>query len=189
MTELAEWDSFYLILGSAAGALIGLQFVVMTLIANRPIQPDAVAGSTFATPTIMHFSAALLLAAVIRAPWQAVTSAAVVWGLIGLGGIVYSIIVTRRMRGQSMYQPEFEDWLFHCLLPFAAYGVLAFSALAASAKPREALFAVGISELLLLFIGIHNAWDNVTYNVFVLDVKTDDAATSGESNQDDDEAV
>lgn len=37
MSELTEWGSFYLIVGSAAGALIGLQFVVMTLIAERPL--------------------------------------------------------------------------------------------------------------------------------------------------------
>ncbi|PYR18792.1 MAG: hypothetical protein DMF98_25350 [Acidobacteria bacterium] len=36
MSEFAEWDSFYVIVGSAAGALIGLQFVVLTLIAERP---------------------------------------------------------------------------------------------------------------------------------------------------------
>jgi len=36
MSELAEWDSFYVIVGGAAGALIGLQFVVMTLIAEKP---------------------------------------------------------------------------------------------------------------------------------------------------------
>ena len=33
MAELAGWDSLYVIVGSAAGALIGLQFVVMTLVA------------------------------------------------------------------------------------------------------------------------------------------------------------
>jgi hypothetical protein len=32
MSELAKWDSFYAIVGSAADALIGLQFVVATLI-------------------------------------------------------------------------------------------------------------------------------------------------------------
>jgi hypothetical protein len=35
-TELAEWNSFYVIVGSSAGALIGLQFVVMALIAETP---------------------------------------------------------------------------------------------------------------------------------------------------------
>ena len=30
MAELDKWDSFYIIVGPAAGALIGLQFVVLT---------------------------------------------------------------------------------------------------------------------------------------------------------------
>ena len=36
MLELKEWDSFCVIVGSAAAALIGLQFVVVTLIAEKP---------------------------------------------------------------------------------------------------------------------------------------------------------
>jgi hypothetical protein len=36
MTALGEWESFYVIVGSSAGALIGLQFVVIALIAERP---------------------------------------------------------------------------------------------------------------------------------------------------------
>jgi len=35
VSELAVWDSFYVIVGSAAGA-VGLRLVVMTLIAARP---------------------------------------------------------------------------------------------------------------------------------------------------------
>src|SRR5438093_2854322 len=61
MSEFAEWDSFYVIVGSAAGALIGLQFVVLTLIAERPPLRAADAGAAFATPTIVHFGTALLL--------------------------------------------------------------------------------------------------------------------------------
>jgi hypothetical protein len=75
MHELAEWDSFYVIVGSAAGALIGLQFVVMTLIAERPPLRAADAGAAFATPTIVHFGVALLLSALLRAPWPKVTLA------------------------------------------------------------------------------------------------------------------
>jgi hypothetical protein len=167
MTEFAEWDSFYLIVGSAAGALIGLQFVVMTLIADRPQRHGADAGAAFATPTIVHFGAVLLLSALIRAPWRAVTPAAVLCGLVGLGGVAYVLMVARFMRGQTTYQTEFEDWLFHALLPLAAYAILALSAFAAPSHTREALFGVGASALLLLFIGIHNAWDAVTYHVFV----------------------
>jgi len=167
MSELAAWDSFYVIVGSAAGALIGLQFVVLTLIAARPPIPAADAGAAFATPTIVHFGAALLLSALLRVPWPTITFAAVPLALVGVSGAVYSLIVARRMRIQTTYRPEFEDWLFHLLLPVTAYALLSLSVFAALSRTREALFGVGASALLLLFIGIHNAWDAVVYHVFV----------------------
>jgi hypothetical protein len=167
MSEFAGWDTFYLIVGSAAGALIGLQFVVMTLIAQRPPARPAEAIATFATPTIVHFSTALLLSALLRAPWHAITPVAALWGLTGLSGVAYAVIVARRLRLQTTYQPVFEDWLFHTLLPFVAYAILMLSAFAAPAHTRDALFAVGAGTILLLFIGIHNAWDNIAYFVFV----------------------
>jgi hypothetical protein len=69
MTALAGWENFYVIVGSSAGALIGLQFVVITLIANRPVVTDQVqAGDAFATPTVVHFGAVLLLSATASAP-------------------------------------------------------------------------------------------------------------------------
>jgi len=168
MTALAGWENFYVIVGSSAGALIGLQFVVITLIAGRPISPgQAQAGDAFATPTIVHFGTVLLLSAALNAPWHGIGGPAILWTLLGLGGVAYAIIVTRRLRVQTVYQPQFEDWLFHALLPFAAYVTLAASAYAARAHAHEAMFGVAAAALLLLFIGIHNAWDAVTYHVFV----------------------
>lgn len=168
MPELTEWDSFYLIVGSAAGALIGLQFVVITLVAQRPPARAADAGAAFMTPTTIHFSSALLLSALLRAPWHGITFAAAAWGLVGICGVVYAGIVARRMRQAGViYQPVFEDWLFHVLLPLAAYAMLALAAVAAPYRERVALFGVGAAALSLLFIGIHNAWDGVAYQVFV----------------------
>jgi len=167
MTALSEWQNFYVIVGSSAGALIGLQFVVLTLIASRPVGAGtAQAGHAFATPTIVHFGAVLLLAGMLSAPWQVITPAAVLWGLLGFSGIVYAAVVVRRMRRQAAYRPVFEDWLFHVLLPLAAYVTLAVTAFAAHWYLREALFGIGAAALLLLFVGIHNAWDGVTYHVF-----------------------
>jgi len=167
MTALSVWENFYVIVGSSAGALIGLQFVVLTLIADRPnIRAAAQAGHAFATPTIVHFGAVLLLAGILSAPWQEVAPVAFLWGLLGLTGIVYAAVVVRRMRRQVTYKPVFEDWLFHVLLPFVAYTTLAATAFAAGSHLREALFGIGAAALLLLFVGIHNAWDAVTYHVF-----------------------
>src|SRR6478735_9169031 len=130
MTALSEWQNFYVIVGSSAGALIGLQFVVLTLIASRPVGAGtAQAGRAFATPTIVHFGAVLLLAGIVTAPWDAVAPAAVLWGVLGLIGAVYAAIVARRMRLQASYRPELEDWLFHAVMPFVAYITFAFSAI------------------------------------------------------------
>jgi hypothetical protein len=168
MSPLNGWENFYVIVGSSAGALIGLQFVVLTLIASRPIaQGEAQAGAAFSTPSVVHFGVVLLLSAVISAPWDGIGAVALLWGLVGFSGIVYIAVVARRMRVQTAYQPVFEDWLFHVLLPFAAYAMLAGSALAARAQARPALFIISAAALLLLFIGIHNAWDTVTHLVFV----------------------
>src|SRR6185369_3558586 len=171
MTQLSAWENFYVIIGSSAGALIGLQFVVMTLIADMPFRRDvkdaAQAGNAFATPTIIHFSAVLLLAGILSAPWQSLTPVAVIWGVMGFTGLGYSGITTRRVKSQQAYKPEFEDWLFHSLLPFVAYAILAAAALLAMAHERGALFSVAAAALLLLYIGIHNSWDAVTYHVFV----------------------
>lgn len=168
MSELAQWDSFYVIVGTSAGALIGLQFVVMTLIAEAPAPRAADAGAAFGTPTVVHFGAVLLLAALLRAPWRTMTAPAVLLGLLGLAGLAYAAITVRRMRSQAIYQPEFEDWLFHALLPAAAYALLALSGVAAMVHPHEAMFGVGAAALLLLFVAIHNAWDTVAYQVFVV---------------------
>jgi len=168
MTVIEGWENFYVIVGSSAGALIGLQFVVISLFASRPIgHLEAQAGSAFATPSVVHFGLVLLLSAIVSAPWDEITVVAVLWGILGLGGVAYVVIVARRMRKQSAYRPVFEDWLFHVVLPFAAYAVLAVSAFAAPYYARPALFLVGAAALVLLSTGIHNAWDAVTYQIFV----------------------
>jgi hypothetical protein len=167
MSELAEGESFYVIVGSAAGALIGLQFVVMALVAEKPPLRAAESGAAFATPTIVHFSSVLLLSALARVPWQTITSAAVLWGFVGLGGFAYSLIVARRVRRQGSYQTGFEDWLCHAVVPMAAYAVLALLAFVAPSRTGDALLGIGAVALVLLFTAIHNAWDAIAYYALV----------------------
>jgi len=167
MPELAKWGGFYAIAGSAAGALIGLQFVVLTLIAARPHNTSPEAGAAFGSPTVVHFGVVLFLAAVMQAPWESIHVVATILGILGLGGVTYTVIVIRRMRSQATYAPIFEDWLCHVGLPLVAYAALALSAIAVFSYERDAFFGVGGAALMLLFIGIHNAWDGVSYHVLV----------------------
>jgi hypothetical protein len=167
MPFFEEWESFYVIVGAAAGALIGVQFVVMTLIAESPPARIEEAGPAFATPTIVHFSAALLLSAIVRIPWESTAPVAVLWGLVGVSGVVYSLVVARRMGTQTSYRPDADDWVYYMAIPLAGYALLVVSAFMAGAHAHEALLAVAVATLVLLFVGIHNAWDAIAYHVFV----------------------
>jgi hypothetical protein len=165
LSPLATWQNFYVIIGTAAATLTGLTFVVVTLIAGvrlRASSPSE-AFTTFNTPTVLHFGIALLVAALLSAPWQALWQAGVLLGLTGLWGVTYVVIVLRRLRRQTDYQPVMEDWLFHTVFPLVSYTALVVAAILLPGYPAPTLFVIAAATLLLLFIGIHNAWDNVTY--------------------------
>jgi hypothetical protein len=167
MTALSDWQNFYVIMGSSAGALIGLQFVVVALIANIPnARPNEEAGSAFATPNIVHFGTVLLLAGIATAPWPGMRTGPILWVLVGMIGALYSLLVTRRMRRQDRYEPEFEDWLCYSVLPVLAYAGLIASGCAGFSFSRLTPYGVAVAVLLLLFTGIHNAWDSASYHVF-----------------------
>ena len=140
----------------------------MALVSDMPrTAGQAQAGHAFATPTIVHFSTVLLLSSALSAPWHGMGAPSFLWGLLGLCGLAYALIVTRRLRSQTAYQPVFEDWLFHSILPVVAYALILAAALLVSPSVRTALFIAGAAAMLLLFVGIHNAWDTATYHVLV----------------------
>src|SRR5467141_2055565 len=160
---LSQWESFYVIVGSSAGGLTGLMFVVVALVkeSSLPRSPDSL--DAFGTPTVIHFVAVLLIAAVLSAPWQRFKDPAHVVGATALAGIVYLLIVVRRMLRQTGYKPVLEDWVWHAFLPMTAYAALFVGAAGLSHDQIWALFLIAAVSLLLLGIGIHNAWDTVTY--------------------------
>jgi hypothetical protein len=162
-SSLAAWEGFYIIVGSSGGALTGLQFVVIALIAEARRQSTAQEISAFGTPTVVHFCSVLLVSAILSAPWQGLSRVALALSACGLAGVVYCLIVVRRARRQAGYRPVFSDWLGHAVLPLIAYALLLSAAILLPAYPQRALFVIGAMSLLLLFIGIRNAWDTVTY--------------------------
>ena len=162
---LAGWESFYVIVGSSAAALTGLQFVVMALVADTMKRASGEQIDAFGTPSIVHFCVALLTSAALSAPWRSMRSVTILLGVTGLAGLLYAAIVIRRARRQKGYTPVFEDWLWHAALPVLAYAALTGGAITALRHEHEALVVMGAATLLLVFIGIHNAWDTVTFIV------------------------
>jgi hypothetical protein len=160
---LSLWESFYVIVGSSGAGLTGLMFVVITLAADSSVPRTPETLNAYRTPNVIHFVAALLIAAVLSAPWQRFQDPAHVMGATALAGIVYVLIVLRRMRRQTSYKPVLEDWVWHLILPMVAYAALFVGAAGMSHEQIWALFLIAAVSLLLLGIGIHNAWDTVTY--------------------------
>ncbi|MGH7624578.1 MAG: hypothetical protein ACREOJ_04565 [Gemmatimonadaceae bacterium] len=161
-SHLSAWENFYLITGPSAAALTGLQFVVIALVAEAGMG-SSLSVSAFGTPTILHFCSVLLLAGILTAPWATLTGPALAIGACGVAGAVYMVRAVERSRRQGNYKPVLEDWIWYAGVPLAAYIALIVGAGILPGHASAALFIVGTVALLLLFLGIRNAWDTVVY--------------------------
>jgi hypothetical protein len=163
MSPFSGWENFYIIIGPSAGALTGLTFVAVTLAAETRRRGAGQGIAAFNTPTIVQFGLVLFVSAVLSAPWPELVQPAFVLGLCGFAGVIYTMIVTQRLRSFNEYEPVLEDWLWNSASPLVAYSALAVAAVLLRVNPAVALFVVAAVMLLLLFTGIHNAWDVVTF--------------------------
>jgi hypothetical protein len=80
------------------------------------------------------------------------------------GGVSYVLIVLWEVRHRLVgYQLVRSDWLWYTLLPLISYTALVVAAILLPIYPGPVLFIIAAVTMLLLFMGIHNAWDVVTY--------------------------
>jgi hypothetical protein len=165
LTILSNWQNYYMLMGTAAATLTGLMFVVTTLIAGIDAHLSTLnaAVSAYNTPTVVHFGTVLLLAGLLSAPWQTFSSLSLLLGLLGLGMVLYSIIVMRRMGRVPNYQSTLEDWSWYLAFPLLANALLIVAAFVLPKNAFSALYIVGSAMMLLLLVGIRNAWDMVTF--------------------------
>jgi hypothetical protein len=164
---IKAWESYYVIVGSSAGALTGLQFVVLTMIAEARRASGARRGgesiAAFGSPNVVHFCAALLVSAICSAPWTGMGPPGIAIAICGACGLFYSLVVLRRTLRQQEYKPVLEDWIWHAVLPIASYAALVHGGWAIEHGSPDTLYVIGAATLLLVFVGIHNAWDTVMY--------------------------
>jgi hypothetical protein len=175
---LAEWESFYVIVGTSAGVLIGLLFVVITLVAGNNSGGSSWGAGAFTTPSVVQFGVVLGSVSLLSAPWSSFVPPALLLGLTGLAGLIYTGVVVRRIRSRSDYEPVLEDWLCYAILPLVAYGALLVAGLLLPSTPELALFGIGAALLVLLFDGIHNAWDLATYIAAMVTPQANEPDTS-----------
>lgn len=165
LASLQNWTNFYVIVGSSAGALTGLQFVVMALIDQVRAPGSMHDVQAFGSPTVVDFCATLFISATLAAPWQNTAAIGLVLELTGAAGVLYSLNAVRHALQPTGYIPDVEDWTWYVGLPLLAYLGLLISGARLAQHAQRTLFAVAAIALSFLFIGIRNAWDTVTYIV------------------------
>jgi hypothetical protein len=157
--SLETWNNYYIVVGSAAAGLTGLTFVVIALAADtRRANPGGL--SAYVAPTIIHFACVLALAAYLCVPGHTLLSLSIGFGALGVFGVLFGAFVARGiLRIAEFYAPVLEDWVWHVSGPELAYAALCLMALLVWHHLAFALYGVALIAAVLLFVGIHNAWD------------------------------
>jgi len=158
MHELAEWRDFYVMIGTASGAIIGASFIVATLAAG--LEKRALGMRGFITPTTVHLSSVLVGSAVLTVPTLTRVSLAVLLGAGGLGGTLYSLLSASRIWHMSL---DADDRAFYIVLPILAYAAIATAALMCLGSGEASFETLAVALVALLVIGMRNAWDMATF--------------------------
>jgi hypothetical protein len=157
---LAGWENFYVLVGTTAGGLTGITFVVIALVQEALHGARPAGLGAFVTPTIVHFGGVLALAAFLSMPHQHLIGLSAGFGVTGIAGVLYGGTIARNMRqARGTYVPVLEDWLWNVILPTLVYGSLGGMAVIIWRWPEQTMYGVATLSVAMLFIGIRNSWD------------------------------
>ena len=158
------WENFFYLIGSAAGALIGLMFVVITLTANQDPRRISRGAPVYVTPIVFHFAVVFIVSVISVVPRMSPPVVAVILGLCAIAGLAYSVVTTVRLFLSDWEDPipDWSDKCFYGLLPTMVYVALASAAVAVPFFASKAIFGISAIMIGLLLLGIRNAWDLAT---------------------------
>ena len=163
---LKEWHDFYLLIGTAAATLVGLMYVVAS-IGTRYFTPEREAGlHMFLTPTVVHFSAILVTALVVMGPFESWSSPAAPLVAVSLFGLAYAVRVWFRMRQRGVIATiDLADRAWYALTPVVSYLLIAAAAILLGEGRGLGLDLLAEGVILLLLLGLRNAWDMTVWVV------------------------
>lgn len=158
--SLEGWHDFDVLIGTAAATLMGLTFIAVTLAPEVIADRTSTAVRAFTTPIVAFFATVLTVSLIVLIPGLTPAAAGIMFVIIGAGGVAYmmSTGVQRQWREMEL---GLDDWWWYIALPVLGYVALAASAAAMWYAAPWALYVAGAAALLLLIVGIRNAWDVV----------------------------
>jgi hypothetical protein len=163
-----NWQNFYLLVGGASATLVGLMFVAISLGSNLFTKQNIVSLETFVSPTLIHFVYVLITSAVVLIPTVTTTVLSILLLLVGLISLGLTIKAVPYMHGQyRKRQADMTDWVWYFLIPSASYLLYVGTGVALLKGVSQAVDGLAWASVLLLVVGIRNAWDLVVTMVLM----------------------
>jgi len=161
-----HWGEFYLLAGSAAAVLIGLIFVVVTLMSDRPRSSVLNGSRLYMGPVVLHVSFVLALSAAALTPGITPNAFALVAAVVAGWGMVRGVQSTLGIQGLKAIDevpPHWTDVWFYGVIPTVLSLALAVVAFGFWSGREWAVHGVAAVVTLVLLVSIRNEWDLVTW--------------------------
>jgi hypothetical protein len=156
-----HWGEFYLLAGSAAAVLVGLIFIVITLMGDRS-RSSVLAGSRlYMGPIVLGVSFVLALGAAALTPGLGRAGFSAICGIVALWGLARGVISILGIR--RLTEVHWTDVWFYGVMPSALYLSLGVVAVAFWKGWPYAHYGVAAVVIAVLLLAIRNEWDLITW--------------------------
>ena len=157
---LMQWHNFYALIGGASATLVALIFVAASIGAEVFTRKAQVGIRSFLSPTVVHFTAILVICLLASMPTATWVLLGALLGCVGAVGLAYSGWVWRRMMKHGIVASiDTVDRLWYALLPIPAYLLVIGAGVGLWERCGQSLDILAAALIVLLLIGIRNAWD------------------------------
>jgi hypothetical protein len=160
--QLEKWHEFYLLIGTAGVTLTGLLFVVVSLGPRVVANHRATGVRAFISPNAVYFATTFVVSAVLMVPDL---SATVIGAFLCLGSVASLgyLAYTKAHQQWRHNKLPLLDWIWFVGLPITSYVLLLLSGTGFLVQAAVSMHGVAAALILLLVIGIRNAWDLVIW--------------------------
>lgn len=155
------WENFFLMAGGAAAVLIGLIFVVISLMGDRPRSQVLDGSKIYMGPIVLGVSFVLALSAAALTPGIGRCAFAAITAVISIWGLVRGLMSTYKIN--QFTKVHWTDVWFYGVYPCAIYLVLGVVAIAFWRDWWWAHYGLAIAVIFELLLAIRNEWDLITW--------------------------
>jgi hypothetical protein len=162
---MVRWRDFYELVGTAAVILMGLVFVTAAIAAGFLAEESRALMRSFLTPTVAHFVATLVVCILVSVPTLTGPRLGAVLLAAGVLGLLYTISVWRSMSRSARHWAALDDRLWYALAPIVCFILLSAAGILLLVHRLAGTELLAGTLVLLLLLGIRNAWDIIVWIV------------------------